>query len=88
MTESEVNPVYQIVAEKSEQKIANDRKRKSTPEAKERRRKSKYSKEDNSVSVLKAYNQHDGIEPEEVMEDISPKLWKISKPLSTTPRSQ
>ena len=46
MTESEVNPVYQNVAEQSKQKIANDRKRKSTPEAKERRRKSKYSKEE------------------------------------------
>ena len=64
------NPVYQIVAEKSKQKMANDRKRKSTPEAKERRRKSKYSKEDNSVSALKAYNQHDGIEPKEVMEKL------------------
>ena len=50
--------------------MANDRKRKSTPEAKERRRKSKYSKEDNSVSALKAYNQHDGIEPKEVMEKL------------------
>ena len=80
MTESEVNPVYQNVAEKSKQKIANDRKRKSTPEAKERRRKSKYSKEDNSVSALKAYNRRDGgIEPEEVMEDISPETLEDLK---------
>ena len=42
MTESEVNPVYQIVAEKSKQKIANDRKHKSTPEA-----------EGEKVSILK-----------------------------------
>ena len=42
MTESEVNPVYHIVAEKSKQKIANDRKRKSTPEA-----------EGEKVSILK-----------------------------------
>ncbi len=73
MTESAVNPVYQGVAEKAAKKVAQDKERKATVEAKEKRRKSKYSnKKDNSVNALKAYSRHNGgIVPEEVTEDVS-----------------
>ena len=80
MTETECNPVYKSVASKAAQKAAKDKKRKATDQAKERRRKSKYAKEDNSVSALKAYSRHNGgIEPDDVTEDVSPETLQELK---------
>ena len=73
MTQSEINPIYQDVANKYAKKIACDKKRKSTEKAKEQRRRSKYSNNDNSAHAQKAYRQFGSIlEPDEVIECVSP----------------
>ena len=73
MTGSTVNPIYQNAAKKSASVIEKNRKRKAKDDVKEKRRKSKYARNDNSANALRAYSRHSGdIEPEEVTEDISP----------------
>ncbi len=73
MTGSMPNKVFSDAAECSAKTVSNDRKRKGTNEAKEQRRKSKYTKIDNSIAARKAYTRHDeGVSPDEVTEDISP----------------
>lgn len=65
------NVIYQIAAETSAKKASRDRKRKATEKAKESRRKSKYSKTDNSSAACKAYSRHEGIQPDDVCDDVS-----------------
>ena len=73
MTKSAINPIYHDASQKLATKISKDRKRKATMKAKEQRRRSKYSKKDDSVNAQKAYSRHTGeIEPDEVTEDVSP----------------
>ena len=80
MTDSAINPVYQNASRVLAKKTAKDRKRKATTKAKERRRKSKYSKKDDSVQARKAYSRHDGATvPEEVTEDVLPEILEELK---------
>ena len=79
MTDNVVNPVYKDVACAISKKTANDRKRKVTPKYQECRRKSKYSKVDNSVQARKAYSGHDGTVPDEVTEDVPADLLEQLK---------
>ena len=68
MTGSTVNPIYQICSQKISK--CYNRKRKAV---KEKKRKSKYARNDNSTNALRANSRHSGdIEPEEVTEDVSP----------------
>ena len=62
------------VAESCTRQVESQRKRKATDEAKTKRRQSKYSRTDDSVAAHKAYSRHDnGIEPDDVCDDVSPK---------------
>ena len=70
MTDKE-NVVYQTAAEVSEKIATKDRKRKATDLAKDNRRKSKYAKSDDSISARKAYSRHDGVQPDDISEDVS-----------------
>lgn len=72
MTDTSPNKVFTNTAEHSAKRLDKDRKRKATDEAKEQRRKSKYSKIDNTLAARKAYSRHDeGVTPDQVSEDIS-----------------
>ena len=72
MTSSSPNQVFVDTAESSAKKVEQTRKRKSTEVAKESRRRSKYSRTDNSVAARKAYSRHDDdITPNEITGDIS-----------------
>ena len=71
MAHSPPNQVYINVAKNSAKNVENDRKRKSTEEAKESRRRSKYMRTDDTLAARKAYSRHDdGATPDEVTEDI------------------
>lgn len=71
MTASAVNPVYQNAATTLAKKTADDRKRKATEKAKNRRRHNKYSKKDDSIQARKAYSSYDGnTVPDEITEDV------------------
>ena len=71
MAQSLPNQVYINVAKNSAKNVDNDRKRKSTEEAKESRRRSKYMHTDDTLAARKAYSRHDdGAIPDEVTEDI------------------
>ena len=73
MTSSVPNQVFVETSESSAEKVDLTRKRKSREAAKERRRRSKYSRTDNSVAARTAYSRHDGdITPSEVTDDVSP----------------
>ena len=65
MTSSSLNKVFSNTAEHSAKIINKNRKRKATPEVKEKRRRSKYAKlDDNSAAACRAYSRHDdGILP-------------------------
>ena len=69
---SDPNPIFLQTTTKYERQLQKDRKRKSTSQSKEYRRKNKYRKcNDNSLSARRAYSRHDdGIEPDEQMEDV------------------
>ena len=72
MTSSPPNQVFIDTAESSAKKVETTRKRKATEKAKESRRRSKYSRSDNSGAAHKAYNRHDNdIEPDDITDDIS-----------------
>jgi len=73
MTGSSANEVFVNAANSSEKRVEKDGKRKSSEKAKECRRRNKYSQNDDSIAARKAYNRRDGvIEPDEVVDDISP----------------
>ena len=73
MTSSPPNPVFIDTAESSAKKVEKTRKRKATETAKESRRKSKYSKNDDSVAAQKAYSRHgNAIQPADITDDVSP----------------
>ena len=65
------NIVYKTTAKVSARIAERDKKRKATDKAKESRRKNKYPKNYNSIATRKAYSRHDGIQPDEVTEDVS-----------------
>ena len=80
MTNTSPNQVFLDAAESSAKKADNDRKRKATEEAKEQRRKSKYTKVDNTAAARKAYTRHDdGIAPDDVSDDITPDYLEYMK---------
>ena len=65
------NHVYREVTEKIAKKADKDRKRKSIDSAKESRRRSKYSKVDNTTAARRAYSRHGtGCLPENATEDL------------------
>ena len=73
MTNTSPNKIYIDTAERSAKTLSNDKKRKATDEAKQKRRRSKYARIDDSAAARRAYSRHDGgILPHEVTEDISP----------------
>ena len=80
-TGSPPNKVFTNAAENSAKILEQNRKRKATEEAKEKRRRSKYTKlGDNSVAARRAYSRHDdGILPDEVMDDITPEELEEKK---------
>ena len=72
MTNTSPNKVFTDTAEHSAKILSKDRKRKATDEAKEQRRKSKYSKIDDTVAARKAYSRHDeGVTLDQVSDNIS-----------------
>lgn len=80
MTASAVNPVYQNAATTLAKKTADDKKRKATEKAKDRRRHNKYSKKDDSIQARKAYSRHDGnTVPDEITEDVLPEILEELK---------
>ena len=72
VTSSLPNKVFSNTAEHSAKIINKNKKRKATPEVKEKGRRSKYAKlDDNSGATCRAYSRHDdGILPEEILDDI------------------
>ena len=71
MTEAPPNRIFLNTAKHSAKKADSDRKRKATENAKQRRR-SKYSRTDNTVAARKAYSRHDNsIVPDSVSDDVS-----------------
>jgi len=73
MTGSQPSETFTNVAESSAKQVESQRKRKATDKAKTKRRQSKYSRTDDSVAARQAYSRHDnGIEPEDVCDDVSP----------------
>ncbi len=71
VTNSSPNKVYSDAASRSSVRVDADRKRKATKEAKEKRRRSKYLRIDDSAAARSAYYRHDGgISPEQVDDDI------------------
>lgn len=80
MTASAVIPVYQNAATTLAKKTADDKKRKATEKAKDRRRHNKYSKKDDSIQARKAYSHHDGnTVPDEITEDVLPEILEELK---------
>ena len=80
MTSSPANQVFVDTAQSSAKKADKDRKRKATEEAKGSRRRSKYSRNDNSFAARKAYSRHDnGIEPDDITNDVSPEYLEEMK---------
>ena len=72
MTISSPNKTFINTAECSAKKLEKDNKRKATDEVKSRRRKSKYTKLQDTPAACRTYNRHDGgITPDDCAEDIS-----------------
>ncbi len=86
MTGSPANQVFVDTVESSAKKVEKDRKRKATDEAKDSRRRSKFSRNDNSSAARKAYSRHDnGIVPTDIADDVSPEyLDEMKKGFYTT----
>lgn len=73
MTKTKANQIFIDVSQSFSDKTAKDRKRKATERAKQNRRKSKYTRTDNSQKARRAYTRHDGsTSPDEVVEEVSP----------------
>ena len=80
MTKSPPNQVFVDTAERSALKLKCDNARKAMVEVKAKRRSSKYSQIDESVSASKAYSRHSGdILPREVDDDVTPDLLEDLK---------
>ena len=81
MTESYPNQIFTDTAEHSAKKLKRDNERKGTDEVKAKRRKSKYTcNEDDTVAARKAYSRHDGdVLPDEIDDDVSPELLEKLK---------
>lgn len=80
MTGFPASQVFVDTAESSAKKADKDRKRKATEEAKDSQRRSKYSRNDNSIAARKAYSHHDyGIEPDDKINDVSPEYLEEMK---------
>ena len=75
MTTSLPNQHFIDTARCSAKRADNDRKRKATEKAKQQRRQSKYSRNDDTAAARKSYSKHDdGIEPDEVTDDVPVQL--------------
>ncbi len=71
MTNSSPNKVYSSAASRSSVRVDADRERKAKDQVKEKRRRSKYQRIDDSVAARSAYGRHDGgISPGQVDDDI------------------
>ena len=80
MTKSPSNQIFVDTAERSALKLKCDNARKAMVEVKAKRRSSKYSQIDESVSACKAYSRHSGdILPREVDDDVTPDLLEDLK---------
>lgn len=60
MTTSSPNKVFTNATEHSTKKLNKDRKRKATEKFKEQRRRSKYTRIDDTPAARRAYSRHDG----------------------------
>ena len=73
MTHSSPNKIYTDTAQHAAKIARQNKKRKATEEVKQQRRRSKYAKKNDTAAARSAYSRHDnGIQPEQVAEDISP----------------
>ena len=80
MTQSSPNKVFSDTAHNSAKKVKKDRKRKATQQARDRRRQSKYHRNDNSLAARRAYDRHDGVETADtVVDDVTPQLLEETK---------
>ena len=80
MTTLPPNPVFTDAAERSSKRWLSDKKRKATDWVKAKRRKSKYTRIDNTAAARRAYSRHDGgVLPEESDDDVSPDHLKQLK---------
>lgn len=72
MTYSSPNKIFTDTAQHSAKIARQDRKRKASDEAKQQQRKSKYAKKNDTAAARSAYSRHDdGIQPEQITENIS-----------------
>ena len=73
MTNASPNKIYTDTAERSAKELRRQNERKADETVKAKRRRSKYSNSDNSVTARKAYSRHDGgVLPDQVYDDLSP----------------
>lgn len=73
MTNYSPSKVFTDTAQRSAKKASSEKKRKATDEVKQKRRLSKYSRNNESAQARKAYSRHDGgISPADVDNDVSP----------------
>ena len=79
MTKTSPNKVFSDTAHNNAKTTEKDRKRKATQEAKDRRRQSKYCRNDNSLAARRAYDRHDGNEtPDNIVDDVAPHILEES----------
>ena len=79
MTDSSPNRIFIDTAKHSTKKAENDRKRKATEYAKKQRRRSKYSRTDDTIAARRAYSRHDDTILPDVTDDVSPEFLQELK---------
>ena len=80
MTLSNPNCIFTDTAQRSAKRLNSDKKRKAIDIAKENRRQSKYSRNNESSAARKAYSRHDrGIEPDDIADDVTPEYLEELK---------
>ena len=69
-----------MTAQRSAKRLNSDKKRKATDKAKENRRQSQYSRNDESSAARMAYSRHvRGIEPDDIADDVTPEYLEELK---------
>ena len=77
ITQKSPNKIYSDTANRYAKNLERDRKRKATNDAKEKRRRSKFMRTDDTIAARKAYRRNDdGIIPDEVIDDVSTEQLK------------
>ena len=79
MTDSSPNRIFIDTAKHSTKKAENDQKRKATEYAKKQRRRSKYSRTDDTIAAHRAYSRHDNTILPDVTDDVSPEFLQELK---------